>query len=107
MAEVLGELLVQRRLQHRLGELLQHAARTGQRKSLLLGLADQLTSCCSSADSSGGSFFFATVSSVAVITAPFPPASQRTCQAEHTVRSTGPLAWPARERDEAWPPAVR
>jgi hypothetical protein len=32
----------------------------------------------------------ATVSSVAVITAPFPPASQRTCQAEHTVRPTVP-----------------
>ena len=47
----------------------------------------------SSADSSAGSFFFATASSVAVITAPFPPTSRRTCQAGHTVRSTVP-EWP-------------
>ena len=42
MAQVLGHLLVQRGLQHRLGELLQQPVRAGQGQALLLGQPDQL-----------------------------------------------------------------
>ena len=42
MAQVLGHLLVQRGLQHALGELLEQPVRTGQGQALLLGQPDQL-----------------------------------------------------------------
>jgi hypothetical protein len=42
MAQVLGHLLVQRRLQHVLGELLEQPIRPGQRQPLLLREPDQL-----------------------------------------------------------------
>jgi hypothetical protein len=42
MPQVLGHLLVQRRLQDVLGELLEQAARSGQGQALLLGKPNQL-----------------------------------------------------------------
>jgi len=42
MAQVLGQLLVQRRLQHRLGQLLEQPIRAGQRQALLPGPPHQL-----------------------------------------------------------------
>ena len=42
IAEVLGHLLAQRRLDHRLRELLEQPVRAGQRQALLLGHPDQL-----------------------------------------------------------------
>jgi hypothetical protein len=84
MAEVPGELLVQRRLQHRLGQQLQQAVRTGQRQTLLLGLPDQLPSSLKLR----GLALVASASSVAVITVPSHLPPQRAYQAGSTVRST-------------------
>jgi len=42
MTEMLGHLLIQRRLQHRLGQLLQQPIRAGQRHALLPGPGHQL-----------------------------------------------------------------
>jgi hypothetical protein len=42
MPQVLGHLLVQRRLQHVLGELLEQPVRPGQGQALLLSQPDQL-----------------------------------------------------------------
>ena len=42
MAQVLGQLLVQRRLQHRLGQLLEQPIRAGQRQAPLPGPGHQL-----------------------------------------------------------------
>ena len=90
MAEMLGHLLVQRRLQHRLGQLLQQPVRAGQRQALLPGRATSSSAAFSSAVGSGF-FFFVTPSSVAVITAPLPPSRQaQRDRAGNTVRSTDP-----------------
>ena len=45
MTQVLSHLLVQRRLQHRPGELLEQPVRAGQGQTLLPGQPDQLPSC--------------------------------------------------------------
>ena len=60
MAQVLGQLLVQRGLEHYFGQLLQQPVRPGQGQALLPGLPDQLSAAACSADASG--FFFVTVS---------------------------------------------
>jgi len=71
MPQVLSHLLVQRRLQHRLGELLEQPVRPGQGQPLLFAKRTSSRAAFSSADGSG--FFFAVMAfSVVVITAPFP-----------------------------------
>jgi hypothetical protein len=63
---VLDQLLVQRRLRHRLSQLLQQPVRPGQGQSLLSGPADQLLGC-QVLSGRLGLIFFVTSSSVAVI----------------------------------------
>ena len=69
MAQVLGQLLVQRGLDHYLGQLLQQPVRPGQGQPLLPRLPDQLLG----RRLLGRRFrlLLLTVSSVSVITAPF------------------------------------
>ena len=98
--EVLGHLLVQRGLQHGLGELLQQPVRAGQRQALLLGQPDQLLRRASPPPTARPSSSSATSSSVAVITAPSPPTSRSACQAGNTVRSTVPVPVPERSVED-------
>src|SRR5262249_51648959 len=90
MTQGLGELLFERCLQHGLGQLLQQPLPAPPRQAL----SPRLRTSSRAATSSGGcSFaFFGTVSSVAVMTAPFSPTVIAGGQARNTVRSTVPLA---------------
>jgi hypothetical protein len=45
ITEVLGQVLGQRRLDHRLRQLLEQPVRPGQGQPLLLGRADQFSGC--------------------------------------------------------------
>jgi hypothetical protein len=76
---------VQRRFQHRLGQLLQQP---GQRQALLPGRAT-ISSAARSSTVGSRLLFLVTSSGVAVITAPFPPGHQPgVIGAGNTVRST-------------------
>ena len=63
---MLGELLVQRRLQRRLGQLFQQPVRAVSDKPCSLAWRTSSRAAVSSAESGGDSFFLATASSVAV-----------------------------------------
>jgi hypothetical protein len=82
IAQVLGHLLVQRGLQHRLGQLLEQPVRAGQRQALFLRQPDQLSrglllGRCSA-------FFFVTSFSVVVTRRqPFPPSSRSASGRKH------------------------
>jgi hypothetical protein len=93
IAQVLGHLLAQRGLEHRLGQLLEQPVRTSQRQTLAKRTSS--TAACCSADCSA-SFFFAMPSSVVVIRRqPFPPGSRPARQAGNTVFRTVPSGRPA------------
>ena len=82
MTQMLGHLLVQRRLQHAIGELLQQPVRARQRQALLFGEPDQLPGRNVLAEGSG--FFLAVMLlSVVVITAPSPPTCVSTLGRKH------------------------
>jgi hypothetical protein len=90
VAEMLGELLVQRCLQHRLGQLLQQPVRARQRQTLLLGLTHQLSRSLQLRRLSSRLLLLAHLIKCRGHHRPFPPASRRASQAGNTVRSTAP-----------------
>ena len=73
MTEMLGQLLIQRRLQHHLGQLLQQPLRTGQRHPPSRTRATSSSASFCSGVGSSLSFFLVPSSSVASVSAPLPP----------------------------------
>ncbi len=87
MAQVLGHLLVQRGLEHVLGELLEQPF--GPVRDSPCSWACRTSSLAAASSAEGSGFFFAGMSSSVVITAPSPP-TQSARRARNTVRSTVP-----------------
>jgi hypothetical protein len=78
ITQVLGHLLVQRRLDDGLGQLLQQPSGPVNDRPCSRASRTNSTAARASADISAGFFFAATSGSLAVITAPSPPALTRT-----------------------------
>ncbi len=98
VAEMLGELLIQRRLENRLGQLLQQPVRARQRQALLFRLADQLSSRLQLSRLRRQLLLLGHGLQCRGHHRCLQPTSRQTCQAGHTVKSTVPQPRTLRSR---------